>query len=124
MPITGPGVPSSDAIQGAIDEGDDALAALLALLPVRAAAGSVTVSLAAASSGSATITFPAGRFTVAPLLYVSLANTGGGPQYVVRGVNSTTSGALAVVYNAGLVATGSVLVNWFAVQMTETTAAG
>lgn len=86
---------------------------------------SVPFAMAAGSGSnpggaSAAVTFPAGRFTVAPL--VTMANTGS----TVSAMNAssiTTSGANMGGYNAA----GSAIATnfmWVAVQMTATSAAG
>lgn len=90
------------------------------------AAGSVTVTCTTSSFGQTSISFPAGRFTVAPIVMATLqgAPTGSG-KYSARVINVTSSGALVQIYDGDSSAnTFSVVVGWVAVQMTTTTADG
>jgi hypothetical protein len=126
VPLNNSGVPSRAQIQAAIDEGDAAIEALLAFLPVRVAAGSTTVTLTASGADFTAVTFPASRFTVAPLVFATVSSGAAGTsKFVPRVLAVTTTGANVYVYTGDATsATGSVSVSWLAVQMTATTAAG
>ena len=83
--------------------------------PFRMAAGSVSV----ANAGSTAITFPASRFTVAPLITTGIEAVSTTVNAPVSVGNITSSGA--TIYNSGSVAR---VVDWIAIQMTSGTAAG
>lgn len=108
------------------DDIDTDIDAVLAELPVRVAAGLVEVTLAAAASGFTAITFPVGRFTVAPLVVATLNEApGGSAKFVPRVIAITTSGANVYCYTGDATTqTASVDVAWLAIQMTASTAAG
>ena len=90
--------------------------------PFAEAAGAQSVAVSASASGSASISFPAGRFTVAPI--VTCAATGSSI-YVVSTSNVTDTGCdLVVRHIDGTAITASIPVRWHAVQMTGTSAAG
>jgi len=98
--------------------------------PFAQAAGAVILAGTAVVGGafiSAAIAFPAGRFSVNPLAQVTIAGANGGEQYCVAHVVVTSpTAATLYVYNAGTTAMtwASSAFNWYAVQMTPTTAAG
>lgn len=87
------------------------------------AAGIVNVSLSGATTGTAVVTFPAGRFTAAPVVtatpagssvfaaYLSTTPTASGVTVGLRDVNATPQN-------------GTWAVHWRATQMTETTGPG
>lgn len=87
-------------------------------IPYRMAAGSFTVP----ASGVSTVTFPAGRFTVAPRVSVTVV---GAPTNVsVPHVGARTATGFEVrVFTLGA-AQASAMVEWIAVQMTPTSGAG
>lgn len=90
------------------------------------AAGTVSVSVSNASFGTASISFPAGRFTVAPIVTATFQNaaTNSG-HYSPRVVNITTNGAAIQLYSGdGSLNTFTGLVGWIAVQMTDNSADG
>lgn len=94
--------------------------------PFRQAAGTVSVTLTASNVGSATINFPAGRFTFAPLVFATL-NTSGVNMRKLRiqiGGSTTTSANLVVSTGDGSSETVTVTVAWHAVQMLPTSASG
>lgn len=87
------------------------------------AAGSTTTSgtIAAGGSGTRNITFPSGRFTVAPFVF-GISENG---RLTIAAQNITTTGATLSINNwspAGAPA-GSV-VNWFAIQQSAGSASG
>jgi hypothetical protein len=86
---------------------------------VRPFATSSGLSASIASSG--TITFPVGRFTVAPnVVGMLLSSTSGGTSVATGAV--TTSSFSAYVWSGTTAATRQVY--WIATQMTSTTAGG
>lgn len=123
MALEPAGVPSRAAIQAAIDE---AVSTRTDGLPYAMAAGTVSVTLSGVAVDSAAITFPASRFAVAPIVTVTIANgPSGTSKFVPRVIGATASGASVYVYTGdATTATGSVVVNWTAVQMTDVAAAG
>lgn len=110
-----------------IDDTSLALANKLeAVVPYAMSSGTVNVTLTAATSASAAITFPTSRFTVAPNVIAAMVSAPGGSQkFVARCINATTTGATVYVYTGDATsATGSVTVAWWAVQMTTAAANG
>lgn len=77
-------------------------------------------------SGLLTITFPASRFTVAPVLTLSIASLSGAiPASTLAHASVTASGATVFSSNSTNAATRtSVPVNWIAIQMTSGAASG
>lgn len=75
-----------------------------------------------------TVTFPAGRFSVPPIVNATIANSASGSNQLQLVVGTVTSGSAEIIFllapggswAAGLWCTA----NWEAVQMTSTTAAG
>lgn len=97
-------------------------------IPVpRQAAGRATVNVNNAFFGVVGITFPIGRFTVAPIVNVTLQSAqGGSGSLSARALNVTAAGCDLYVYtgnNAVTTATG-VSLGWHAIQMTDGSAAG
>lgn len=99
---------------------------LEAMIPFAVSAGSISVTLTAAASGFTAITFPVGRFTIAPLVMATMASApAGSGKFVPRVLNVTTSGASVYVYTGDATnASASVTVSWFAIQMTPSAANG
>jgi hypothetical protein len=93
-------------------------------LPYATAAGSVTITVSALNTPtSATVTFPTGRFSVAPLMQTMGASTGPGTNVTGTAATSiTTSSTLIWLTRVGN--TAATPVHWLAIQMTPTTAAG
>jgi len=93
-------------------------------LPYAMAAGtanSVTTALPSGSAvGSITITYPASRFTVAPIL---MAWTGGS-RYIVNWTANAAGSATIAVRNVSAETGGIETIYWQAIQMTSGTAAG
>lgn len=89
------------------------------------AAGQATLTIGTNSaSGSVAITFPSGRFSQPPIVNATKAG-GGLAKYSVWISNITTTGATLNVYSGdGTATTGSLAIDWTAVQMTSTSAAG
>jgi hypothetical protein len=90
--------------------------------PFRMAAGSGTTD----GSGILAITFPSSRFTVAPILTVTVASTSGSiPATTLSHASVTASGATVFSANSTTGATrASVPVTWIAIQMTSGSGAG
>jgi hypothetical protein len=91
----------------------------------RSAAGKVTITFSAATSATQTITFPSSRFTLTPLIFF----TGGLPSVSARlgfrFESPTTTGCTVRAYttdNASI--TGTVELDWWAVQMTSGSESG
>ena len=94
--------------------------------PFAQAAGTVTVTLTASNFGNATINFPAGRFTQAPLVMATL-NTSGVSMRKLRiqiGGITTTQANCVVSTGDGTNETVTVTVAWHALQMLSTSASG
>jgi uncharacterized protein YaiE (UPF0345 family) len=93
----------------------------LASAPYAVAQGTGTIgAVAAGASVNSTITFPTGRFTVAPFVYVTPLSS-----RVTGGLSSVSSSGATV--NWGNWSPGTMLAtgfDWVAVQMTSTAAAG
>lgn len=92
--------------------------------------GSVTINMpSGANFGQAAVTFPAGRFTVAPKMQVSISNSDGGsqslnPRSYLKTATGGTIGLFNSPFSAGIPNAVVVTVDWHAVQMTPTAAAG
>jgi len=103
-------------------------AAQLAVIPYRAAAGSVTFTVSsAANTGTVAITFPSGRFSVAPLVVASITNSPSGATKVqVRTKSATSSGTTLEWWTGDGTTTTftNLTVAWQAVQMNSSSAAG
>jgi hypothetical protein len=89
--------------------------------PYAMAAGTVSINTAGSTTGSATVTFPVGRFTQTPIVNVTGTYTQpSGRTVSVSGVSST--GCTVYWYNGG--ATATVPIQWTAIQMTSASGAG
>ena len=112
-------VRDGDNAMGAIANYLDALAT--AGIPYRMAAGRVTINVSASATGFTAVTFPAGRFTQAPIVTL-VHNTA---NYTPAYFGTTTSGFNAYarhVDNAS--ATATVTGDWTATQMLAGAAPG
>jgi hypothetical protein len=91
--------------------------------PFAYAAGQVTVTVSGGSvSGTQAVAFPAGRFTVAPLVVISGSGT---TSFVGSTSGVSTSGFTATARHMdNTTGGGSPVLTWHAIQMTSTTAAG
>ena len=101
---------------GAYDKNDidaSGLAARLAALE-RKASGTVTVSVNASAGGTATVAFPAGRFTAADVLDIGLTKVSGGlAKYIPYASGISATGMTVGLYSGdGTTVTGSVPINW------------
>lgn len=96
-------------------------------IPFAMAAGSVSVTATASNAGQVAVTLPAGRFTQAPIITCTIANTTAGVTqgYVARASGITATGFTAfVIRTDGASQTATMAVHWHAVQMTPTSATG
>lgn len=95
--------------------------------PFAEAAGTAAYALSNVSNVNVSITFPTGRFTVAPIVMAGHQSAGGGTvALIVRPFNITTTGCtINMGHNDGTAATvtGETLA-WHAVQMTSSAAGG
>ena len=92
------------------------LAALVAALDAKpiVASGTVTFTLSSANNSTEPILFPSGRFTAAPRVVAVQRGTG---QWNCASGSVTSTGAdLTVRHIDGTNTTGSVIVDWVAVQ--------
>ena len=91
------------------------------------AAGNPQVSVSAASSVSATVTYPVNRFTVTPVITFTPTRITGNAatSFSVRVIaNSNTGATLTVEHRDGSSITETIEFDWVAVQMTPTLANG
>lgn len=96
---------------------------IAAQLPFAFSAGTTSITLSSAASGSTSVTFPAGRFTQIPI--VTFGRGANGNKFVVNNSGLTTSGMTVTVASGdGSSYTGTVFVYWMAVQMASASAAG
>lgn len=96
------------------------------LTAMRMAAGTASGSMASQATITISDTFPASRFTVAPIVTPVIIGASGYVSTLRVGVSSTSTSGVTFVVNSvtGASITGSITVNWIAVQMTASTAAG
>jgi len=92
--------------------------------PFAMSAGRVSVSLAAATQGTALVTFPAGRFLFAPVVAFGFDDPGSSTVSEVRMAATVTTTGFTCVVNAASAVTATYNVGWIAVQMTSLSAAG
>ena len=103
---------------GAYDQNDVDVSGLVARLDQleRKASGTVKVSVNASAGGTAAVTFPAGRFTAADTLDITLTKLGSSlAKYVpyVAGISAT--GITVGLYSGdGSATTGSIVIIWTA----------
>lgn len=91
-------------------------------MPYAMAAGNVTVTGAGGTTASATITFPSGRFAVAPVVTANFAQ---GSIYIANANGISATGFTLVLRDRNDTAiSGSFSSQWSAIQMTPTTADG
>jgi hypothetical protein len=107
-----------------VRDGDNAIGALGAYLedltkagiPARIAAGSVGVTTASGASATAVVTFPVGRFTVAPIVSANQASLSTA-YFAFTNAATTASVTVAVAHRDGTSAAINVAVQWIAIQM-------
>jgi hypothetical protein len=115
----------TDAIEAY--DGTDWVTRVSTSVPFAMAAGKSTFNMVAVASAAVTITFPASRFSVAPVVTFSVyrVTSASAEVYAMRMNTLTSSGVqlVLVTRSAGAI-TETVEFNWTAIQMTSTTAAG
>ena len=83
----------------------------------RMSAGSADISITSAAGGTVSVTFPAGRFTAAPIVQVSRASAGLA-KYIPYVASVTASGCVLGLYSGdGTTGAGSSSLAWFAYQL-------
>ena len=92
------------------------------ITPYSMAAGNTTVTGTGATTASATVTFPTGRFSVAPIVTTSFTQ---GTIYISNANSITSTGFTMVLRdrNDGAIS-GAATTNWQAVQMLSSAASG
>lgn len=96
-------------------------------IPFAMAAGAVAISFSNQAVSSASVTFPAGRFTVTPVVTLTQASLQGGSGLLIPKVTGTSSSgftAYAYMANAGNTTVSNVQFYWTAVQMTSASGVG
>ena len=103
---------------GAYDQSDVDVSGLVARLDrlERKASGRVTVSVNASAGGTATVAFPAGRFTAADVLDIGLTKVSSGlAKFIPYAAGISATGMTVGIYSGdGSTGTGSVPINWTA----------
>jgi hypothetical protein len=96
-------------------------------VPYATAAGKSSVNMVAVNNTSVTVTFPASRFSVAPVVNFSVnrVTSNSAETYATRMQSLTSSSVLlAMITRTATAITETVEFNWIAMQVTSTTAAG
>lgn len=88
----------------------------LGRLPFSIATGSVVVPVNNAPGGTATITFPAGRFTSTPIVMTSKQSSGAAKYIPYVNGTSTTGTTVGAYAGDGTSATHNVVIGWVAIQ--------
>ncbi|TDL43608.1 hypothetical protein [Microbacterium oleivorans] len=92
--------------------------------PHAVAGGTVTFTGTGAKTADATVTFPAGRFSVPPIITTSQTASGGNTFFLARVVSKSATGVTFRIAVSTDSFTGAYSVDWMAVQMTSTAATG
>ena len=103
------------------------LSARLGRVAYAEAAGSFSAGQRSGANYTHVINFPAGRFSVAPVVTAMVANSASGSnmlQVVLGTVTSTTAEIIFLTDTGAALANHWCTATWHAVQMTSTTAAG
>lgn len=95
-----------------------------AAVPYSMACGTVNVTLTASTTGSATVTFPVGRFSVAPIVQLTKVSGAGAATLTIPMATSVSASSMTVGVYATSTQTVTLAVHWVAIQMTTTTANG
>ncbi|UUW92667.1 hypothetical protein [Pimelobacter simplex] len=91
--------------------------ALFVALGFKAAAvGTATVTMTAATSGSVAIAFPAGKFTTAPRIYVSLGSASSAKVIPRATASNVNSGTVFCFTGDGSSVTSTNTVYWLAIE--------
>jgi hypothetical protein len=96
-------------------------------MPIRMASGTYSMSASAAATGNTTVTFPSGRFSVAPNVTITVASGPGGTAKVVpRHIGVSTSSFTGYWYTGDATNTTftSCAFQYIAIQMTSASASG
>ena len=94
----------------------EAAAATAVAAAARMSAGSVPISITSAAGGTVSVTFPAGRFTAAPIVQVTRAS-GGLAKCIPYVASVTDTGCVLGLYSGdGTTTTGTTNLAWFAYQ--------
>ena len=96
-------------------------------VPYATAAGKSSVNMVAVNNTSVTVTFPASRFSVAPVVSFSInrVTSSSAETYATRMQSLTSSSVLlTMITRTATAITETVEFNWIAMQVTSTTAAG
>jgi len=112
------------AIEPTVKANANSIAALTAKVPFAMAAGKVAIAdRNPDQGGSVVVTYPAGRFTQAPVITVGTASVNSYAPAGTDGSTSTTS-FIAKCYNPTTIAATGLVVHWTAVQMTSSSGPG
>jgi hypothetical protein len=84
--------------------------------PYAVAAGTANVTLAAATQGTASVTFPAGRFTQNPMLLATIV-LGTAQVAYVRSTGTITKDGAGLAVNTTPALSTTYTVHWLAIQM-------
>ena len=94
-----------------------AAAATAIAAAARMSAGSAAISITSAAGGTVSVTFPAGRFTAAPIVQVSRASSGLA-KYIPYVASVTATGCVLGLYSGdGSTGGGTTNLAWFAYQL-------
>lgn len=83
--------------------------------PYATALGTATLVFTSSTAASIAVTFPAGRFTAPPLVFMAQQGTGSSGLYAPRALSVTTSG-FTVSGTLSVAATVNVVIAWHAIQ--------
>lgn len=97
---------------------------LEAVVPYAIAAGTVSVTLTASTSGTASVTFPTGRFSVAPIVQLTKVSSSGSATLTIPMATAVSSTSMTVGLYATATQTVTVTIHYVAIQMTTSTANG
>ena len=88
---------------------------IVSKLPVATASGQVSLSVTASAGGTVAVSFPPGRFSKPPLVFVT-RQSGGAAKYIPYTQSSTLSGAVLGIYSGdGTAGTQTAQLGWLAV---------
>lgn len=94
-------------------------------LPFAMQAGTASISIVSAASGSVSVTFVTSRFSQTPIINVTNAGgTSATPWYLSTNTQSSTGFTVRADHRDGTAASATISVDWTAFQMKSATAAG
>jgi hypothetical protein len=105
-----------DAIRG-LAERLDGSAGALASVPYAMACGQSNIAISAAVSGQVAITFPAGRFSQAPVVQMTCNSAGVNNMYGLRMTGPPGVSGFTAVANLAASGSATIPVGWLAIQM-------